>query len=86
MIWLIGTKRIVGVDESDMPEILERYLDMASIDYSYVYGDFEVCPLELDRPGHMRAACVSDAKRLVVQNLRRARPAFRIRSTWPEER
>jgi len=50
---------------------------------SYIYGDFEICPLEPVRAGYMRAVCVLSAEKLVVQNLRRSRPAFRLLSTWP---
>jgi hypothetical protein len=68
---------------AELPPLLRRYLDMSSADHSYVYGDFEICPLEPDRPGHMRAACVVSAEKLVVQNLRRSRPPFRLLATWP---
>src|SRR5687768_11767318 len=73
-IWLIGTKRSVGVSETEIPASVGKYLEMTSDDHSQVYGDFEICPLERDAPGRMRSVCVSAASRLVVQNLRRARP------------
>jgi hypothetical protein len=84
-IWLIGTRRVVGLENSSdslPPEIL-KYLDMASPNHSYIYGDFNICPLEPDRPGHLRLVCVNGARRLVVQNLRTSRPPFRLLSTWP---
>lgn len=56
---------------------------MTSPDHSYIYGDFDICPLEADRPGHMRRVCVVGAEKLVVKNLRNDRPAFRLLSTWP---
>ena len=83
-IWLIGTKRVVGLENSSdslPPEVL-KYLDMASPNHSYVYGDFDICPLEPDLPGHLRLVCVTGARRLVVQNLRTSRPPFRLLSTW----
>jgi len=83
-IWLIGTTRRVAVQNTEMPSFLEKYLSMTSEDQSYVYGDFEICPLAPDVPGHMREVCVSDADKLVVQNLRRTHPPFRLLSTWPK--
>src|SRR5689334_20225416 len=60
-IWLIGTTRRVGVanDYSQLPAVLQRYLAMTSPDHSYVYGDFDLCPLEPDTPGHLRLVCVA---------------------------
>jgi hypothetical protein len=81
-IWVIGTKRSVGVLETEVPASLEKYLELTSDDHSQVYGDSEICPLEPAAPGRLQAVCVSGASRLVVQNLRRTRPPFRLRSTW----
>jgi hypothetical protein len=83
MIWLIGTTRIVGLENSDLPPEVDKYLDMASPNHSYIYGDFDICPLEPDTPGHMRRVRVVGAEKLVVQNLQALRPPFRLRSTWP---
>jgi hypothetical protein len=85
MIWLIGTTRIVGLENSELPPLVDKYLDMASPNHSYIYGDFDICPLEPDTPGHMRRARVVGAERLVVQNLQASRPPFRLRSTWPDD-
>ena len=84
-IWLIGSKRVVEVDNDidELPAQVRRYLTITSPDHSYVFGDFDICPLEADRPGHMRRVCVTGAEKLVVQNLRGSRPAFRLLSTWP---
>jgi hypothetical protein len=83
-LWLIGTSRVMRIDETDMPDTLDRYLEMTSDSHSYIYGDFEVCPLEPDQQGHMRAACVANAERLVIQPLARDASPFRLRSTWPQ--
>ena len=85
MIWLVGTKRIVGVFDTQMPDLLSKYLDMASPDHSDVYGDFEICPRGPALPGHMRPACVASATRLVVQDRDRTRPPLRLLSTWPKK-
>ena len=85
MIWLVGTNRIVGVHETQIPAMLEKYLSMTSPDHTDVYGDFEICALEPDRPGHMRSACVTGAARLVVQDRERSRPPLRLLLTWPKK-
>ena len=56
---------------------------ITSPDHSYVFGDFEMCPTEPDTPGHLREVCVASAERLVVQNLQRSTPPFRLLPTWP---
>src|SRR5262245_56051501 len=70
-VWLIGTKRIVGLDNdiAELPPEVRKYMEMTSSDHSYVYGDFEICPLEKDTPGHMRSVCVAGAEKLVVQDV-----------------
>ena len=86
-IWLIGTNRVVGVDEEvprQLDDLLSPYLLMTSEDHSYVYGDFELCPTEPDVPGHMRHVRVTGAKRLVVQRVDASRPAFKLMSTCPD--
>lgn len=82
-IWLIGTRRMVAVANTSMPSIVEKYLEITSDDHSYIFGDFEVCFLEPDVPGHIRLGCVRGAEKLVVQPLRRQEPPFRLLSTWP---
>jgi hypothetical protein len=85
-IWLIGTTRRVGVYETQVPSFVEKYLEITSTDHSYIYGDFKICPLAPDKPGHMRSVCVMGAEKLVVQNLRRSQAAFRLLNTWPKGR
>ena len=84
-IWLIGTTRMAAVDNSidDLPPLVRKYLDMTSPDHSYIFGDFDICPLEPDEPGHLRQVCVVGAEKLVVQDVQGVRPAFRLMSTWP---
>jgi len=86
-LWLIGTRRIVNVDNriDDLPRDVRPYLEMTSPEHSYIFGDFEICPLEPDTPGHSRLVCLAGAEKLVVQNLQGLRPPFRVRSTWPSE-
>jgi hypothetical protein len=85
IIWLIGTHRVVRVDndaEGILPANVLRYTEMTSANHSYVFGDFTVCPIERERPGYMRSVCVADAKNIVVEVLDHSRPTFRVRSTW----
>ena len=86
-IWLIGTRRMVGLenDIDDLPPSVRKYMDMTSPDHSYIYGDFSMCPLEPDVPGHLRRVCVTGAERLVVRRLNGSGPAFRLLSTWPAD-
>jgi hypothetical protein len=83
-IWLIGTKRIVGLEDTAMPRVIERYLDATSPEYSFIYGDFKLCPLVPDKPGHMRSVRMVGAENLVVANMVRSPrpPPFRLLSTW----
>jgi hypothetical protein len=86
-VWLIGTTRRVQVANGleRLPAAVGRYLSMTSPEHSYIYGDFEICPLEPDTPGHMRQVCVAGAEKLVVENLRGLHP-FRLLSTWPDSK
>ena len=83
-IWLIGTTRIVAVDNdyTELPPLVQKYLEITSPNHSYIYGDFDICPLEVDIPGHMRRVRVAGGEKLVVQNLRTDRPPFRLLITW----
>jgi len=83
-IWLIGTTRVVGLEGTDLPPLVEKYLDMTSANHSYIFGDFEICPTEPDSPGVLRRVCVTGAEKLVVQSLVDSRPPFRLLSTWPK--
>ena len=84
-LWLIGTKRVVALnnDFDSLPSETRKYLYLTSEDHSYIFGDFVVCPLEPDTPGQMRRVCITGAEKLVVEPLRRPGPSFRIESTWP---
>ena len=82
VIWLVGTRRKVRVDGL-APEFLDKYFDMASPHHSSIYGDFEICPLEPLKDGHMQSVCVTDARKLVVQNTANPSKVFRLLPTWP---
>jgi hypothetical protein len=70
----LGTKRILGVldgakrDDTDavLPEDLRGRLGPEWDKYE-VYGDFDVCPLAPERPGHMQFVCLKDAGHILLQ-------------------
>lgn len=74
-IWVIGTKRVLGVpatDGSDMPHlprnVQRRWRGTSdSAFYSDVYGDFRVCAWKPQRPGEMQRVRVVSAQNLVIQ-------------------
>jgi hypothetical protein len=50
-----------------MPETLQRLEpDFYAPHSPTIYGDFLICRLEPDRPGHMRAVCVQSAEHFIV--------------------
>jgi hypothetical protein len=54
-----------------------------SPEYSFIYGDFELCPVEPDKPAQMRRVQIVGAENLVVENAHGLlRPPFRLLSTW----
>ena len=61
-IWIIGTKRMLGLrEDTDLPKALKR----ASPDFDDVStGDFEVCPLTRERKGRMQIVCVASVSNI----------------------
>jgi|SRR5690349_5821344 len=74
-IWVVGTKRIlgvhegVGVSECVTPALLDSLI---GIEDKLVYADFVVRPVTPDRPGSMRMVCIASARRIAT------RPAYFI--------
>jgi hypothetical protein len=78
-LWKVGTNRILGIysgpgygpfdaglneeEDLDLPANLKKY------DYTKVsvFGDFEVCPLAVEKKGRMQPACIEAATKLVSQ-------------------
>lgn len=54
----------MGDGDAKLPSNLEK---LNLLDH-FVYGDFEIRVLEPFEPGHMQAACIVDAKNLVIQH------------------
>jgi len=56
-IWIIGTKRILGLREgTELPGVLEESL--SDFDHE-VYGDFEFCPFTPLKAGVMQVGCLA---------------------------
>jgi hypothetical protein len=73
-IWPIGTRRMLGVVDADggsqsanvLPADIRARVMPDAFAVS-LFGDFRVCPLAADRPGHMRAVQLRQARGLVVR-------------------
>ena len=65
-IWIVGTKRILGVAESPPEEPLMPAELFELARENLVFGDFTVVPLTKDEPGVMRRVRVIRAERLVI--------------------
>jgi hypothetical protein len=52
----------------ELPSNVERKLWVTKDPNSQndLFGDFEVCPLEPEKPGVMQAACIESAKNIVI--------------------
>jgi len=85
-LWLIGTNRVLAVDGGvDLPGDANKYFDPTTPDFSVIYGDFQICPVEPDVPGQARRVEVNGFEKLVVQNLKdSSRPPFKLLFTWPK--
>ena len=72
-LWRVGTHRVLGIlapDGSDQYVLSERMLERlwgGGDRPGRIWGDFEVCPLSPDQPGHMQMACIASADRLFVE-------------------
>lgn len=77
-LWKIGTKRVLAIysgpsikrgDERDMmnPELPSNVRKLFISSNDRIFGDFEICPLDADRPGEMQMACIQSAQNISVQ-------------------
>jgi len=80
-LWQIGSHHIFGIygDRADLQCVrgglcegdedtkLPSSLERLNLLESAVYGDFEIRLLEPLQPGHMQAACIIDAQKIVLQ-------------------
>ena len=74
-IWVIGTRRILGIVPSDnafdqLPAPIRELWDGTNHDADWntvIYGDFKVCARAPKRPWRMQMVTVMDARRLVLR-------------------
>ena len=57
-IWVIGTKRLLSTTDDSLDKMLEK---AGWQDYA-IYGEFTVCPLSRQQPGHMQGVCIQSYK------------------------
>lgn len=72
-LWRVGTHRVLAIlaaDGSDQHVLSEAVLERLwgrGDRPGRIFGEFEVCPLSPDQPGHMQTACLASASRLFVE-------------------
>jgi hypothetical protein len=79
-IWIVGTHHVLGVAQLNplnaaigaiwMPEKIDALAYWKGDIFTYVYGDFLVCPLAKEEPGRMGCVCVQSASNLVTQRFK----------------
>lgn len=78
-LWKIGTHHLFGIysgrsawrgnrlapdnEDPEFPPSVRTLIRSGSVQ---VFGDFEICPLEPERPGFMQAACIESANNLFM--------------------
>jgi len=63
-IWIVGTKRVLGVrEDTDLPKALAD--KMGDFD-DVAVGDFEVCPLTREQAGKMQVVCIASVSGVAV--------------------
>lgn len=75
-IWIVGTKRVLGVVDAGgspagevlLPPALEDQLFASPPCSKAAFGDFTVCPITRFQPGHMQMVCVVRATRVTVKD------------------
>lgn len=76
-IWIVGTKRLLGIreiNETEITESLETPIVPINILKNIAFGvqifaDFEVCPFTESKPGIMQMVCVESASNIRIVNL-----------------
>jgi hypothetical protein len=78
-LWKIGTKRILAIhsgpsvkrgDDRDNsnPELPVNVELAFKTPYSQIFADYEICPLEPERPGEMQDVCIESAKKIFAED------------------
>lgn len=77
-LWKIGTRHVFSIlsgpgsldrnpDDSLAPELPTNVQRAFKSPTTRIYADFEVCPLEPEKPGEMQDACIESARHLVAE-------------------
>ena len=70
-IWIIGTRRVVAIrdQDADVPGVIKTYLSSGPYlrKSDGLFGEFEICALEPNRPGHMQHVRLRSAKGLTFR-------------------
>ncbi len=76
-LWKIRTHRVLGIYsgpsvdrgslDNENPELPANVDRLNKPEGTRIFGDFEVCPLDSERPGEMQPACIEAAKNVVTQ-------------------
>lgn len=70
-IWIVGTKRILGIHNFDVEQGPSGIPDCLSPHIGFgknLYADFLICPFSPDREGWMRSVCIDSASSMVVED------------------
>ncbi len=75
-IWIIGTKRILGIADANgdvagerlLPGQLDTEMFSGTPCSKAAFGDFTVCPLTPSQPGVMQRVCVTSAAKVVIRD------------------
>lgn len=70
-IWLVGTKRILGISEGrfyldDYDNVPNELVNLLNWQNS-MFADFTICPFTKDKPGVMRLVCVDKAENMSIR-------------------
>jgi len=76
-LWEIGTHRMLAIysgpsvnfaEDNEHPEFPANIRHAFRPSRNSIFADFEVCPLEPEKPNAMQAACIESAKDIFVEN------------------
>jgi hypothetical protein len=68
-VWIIGSHRVVAHyddENTDISRAIQRYESLHS-DSEGLYGDFHICAVENNRPGHMQHVRIDGMRRLTYR-------------------
>jgi hypothetical protein len=63
-LWPVGTNRLLRPEYGTEPLLKLLGNDISTLDDYFVVGDFVVCPLEKEIPGHRRSVYIKSARNL----------------------